>query len=117
MNCAAQKGFLTLGACDSPAVSSCGTCGQPMCSVHLSAQSGFTTCLSCSAADPNVQEGEGEAEYDGVWRQRYRSSYYDDTGYSPVRHSFNNQDSASFRDRGQNDLAEDETDRGGFGES
>lgn len=114
MICAAQKGFLTLAGCGSPAVSSCATCGQPMCPAHLSPQSGFTTCLACSAADPNVQEGEGE--YDGVWSQRYRSTYYGSHGYTPMDRSYNDQDMRSFDGR-EGDAAEDEVDRGGFGES
>jgi hypothetical protein len=116
MICAAKKGFLTMGDCGASAVSACDTCGQPMCSVHLSAQSGFTTCLSCAAANPAVEEGE----YDGVWSTRYRSTYYGSSGYHPVgRYGagfYDRNDADGFKTRGQHDV-EDENDRGSFGES
>jgi len=112
--CAARKGFLTLSDCGEPAVTACANCGRPMCSAHLSTQSGFTMCLDCAASDQNVQEGE----YDGVWRNRYRDSYYTSSGYYPMHSSsyYDTQDAASF-DGTPRDADEDATDRGGFGDS
>ena len=114
MICQARKGFLTLSQCENPGVTACAQCGRTMCPAHLAAQTSFTTCLECAAANPNVQEGE----YDDVWSSRYRQSYYNDTGYMPVggRHRFDSYDSSSFDDR-RRDLDEDERDRDGFGAS
>jgi len=112
--CAARKGFLTLSDCGEPATTACSNCGRPMCSAHLSAQSGFTMCLDCAASDQSVQEGE----YDGVWRNRYRDTYYTSSGYIPMHRStyYDDQDTRSFDGRPR-DADEDDVDRAGFGDS
>ena len=110
MICQASKGFLTLSPCENPAVTACAQCGRMMCPAHLAAQTGFSTCLTCAATNPDVQDGE----YDGVWASRYRDSYYEDTGYRPVGTShFDRYDSDSF-DETQRDFVEDDRERGGF---
>lgn len=124
MICAARKGFLTLSDCGNPAMTTCSNCGRPMCTAHLSMQSGFTMCLDCAATagttDPNQQQQTTNQpdEYDDVWAHRYRDSYYSSTGYRPVYGTtyYDSHDSRSFADR-QRDWGEDEVDRGGFGAS
>jgi hypothetical protein len=116
-SCEALKGFLTLSGCENPAVTACSNCGRSMCSAHLAPQSGFSMCFDCAATNADVQEGE----YDGVWSNRYRSSYYASTGYAPMdwssRHDdYDEQDVRSFDER-ERDAAEDEVERGGFDES
>ena len=108
MNCEGRKGFLTLSNCENPGVTPCANCARMMCPVHLSARSGFTTCLDCAAVTPQEQQEEGE--YDETWAAGYRRSYYDDTGYSPV---FSHHDRHSFTSRTRN-VSEDETEQGGF---
>ena len=108
--CEAQKGFLTLSRCENPAVTACSNCGRSMCSTHLAPQSGFSMCFDCAANSPEVQE----EEYDDVWSNRYRRTYYTSRGYTP--REWDRQDAHSFDER-QRDAAEDEAERRGFGES
>jgi hypothetical protein len=115
--CAARKGFLTLTACENPAVRACSQCGQSMCAAHLTPQSGFSTCFDCAASSLSVADGE----YGDVWAHRYRSRYYSSTGYTPMAWSsrdddYDQQDARSFDER-ERDAAEDEAERGGFGDS
>lgn len=112
MNCEGRKGFLTLADCENPGVTACANCGRMMCPAHLSAQTGFTTCLDCAAANPQQQQQQEEGEYDETWATGYRNSYYSDTGYTPVS-SFDRHDRSSFTTRTRNE-SEDETERGGF---
>ena len=121
--CMARRGFLTLTDCGNPAMTMCSTCTRPMCTMHLSPQSGFTQCLDCAATQP-AAEGE-EGEYDGVWAHRYRDEYYSSTGYTPMYSGsrvddsyYDSQDVRSFDDD-VNGGAADEGDEemGGFDES
>jgi len=116
MTCEARKGFLTLSDCQNPPVTQCSNCARSMCSAHLAPQSGFTMCFDCAAANPNMQEGEN----DELWAHRYRDEYRTSTSYMPMyasgHHYYDSQDSRSFDER-ERDAREDETDRGGFGES
>ena len=116
MNCEARKGFLTLSGCENPATTACANCGRMMCTVHLAPQSGFTMCYDCAATNPQYAQQQ-EGEYDDTWAAGYRSSYYNDTGYSPVYGSgFNRHDRSSFTSRTRN-VSEDESEHGGFDES
>jgi hypothetical protein len=110
MNCEGRKGFLTLASCENPGVTACANCARMMCPAHLSALSGFSTCLDCAAANPQTQPREGE--YDETWAAGYRRSYYDDTGYAPV-YGFTRHDRTSFTSRTRN-VSEDEPERDGF---
>jgi hypothetical protein len=118
MNCEARKGFLTLSGCENPAATACSNCGRTMCTAHLAPQTGFSMCFDCAATNQNVQE----EEYDDVWSHRYRNDYYTTTGYTPLYSSYrgssyyDRQDANSFDDTVR-DSAEDDVDRGGFGES
>jgi hypothetical protein len=112
MNCEGRKGFLTLASCENPGMTPCANCGRTMCTMHLSPQSGFSTCHDCAATNPQQQQQEGETEYDDTWAAGYRSTYYSDTGYEPV-HGFSRHDRSSFTSRTRN-VSEDETDQGGF---
>lgn len=104
--CVARKGFLTLSDCGATAVRPCSSCGQTMCSAHLSSQSGFTKCLDCAAkADP-----ETKGQYDDVWARRYRNAFYVSTGFLPVYGAsrlYDQRDVRSF-DEGPSDVLEDE---------
>ena len=115
--CEAQKGFLTLSGCENPVARTCAHCSRSMCSAHLAPQTGFSMCFDCAASNPDVQE----EQYDDVWSRRYRSSYYATAGYAPMYWSshdshYDRQDAHSFDER-QGDAAEDDVERGGFGES
>lgn len=113
--CVARKGFLTLRDCGATAVRPCASCGQSMCSPHLSSQSGFTKCLDCTAKG----EPEINGKYDDVWARRYRNTYYTATGFLPVYGAsllFDQRDARSF-DGGPSDLLEDEVDRKRFQDS
>jgi hypothetical protein len=113
--CVARKGFLTLSDCGATAVRPCANCGRSMCSTHLSAQSGFTKCLDCSA----TAEPETAGQYDDLWARRYRNTYYTTTGFLPVYGAsrlYDQSDSRSF-DGGQADLLEDDVEGGRFRDS
>lgn len=118
--CMARRGFLTLSDCGNPAASLCTTCSRPMCAAHLAPQSGFTQCFDCAATNATVREGE----HDDLWAHRYRSTYYTASGYRPIysgsHHDtyYDDQDVRSFDDEPNEEMIdEEETDRGGFGES
>ena len=117
MNCEARKGFLTLSLCENPAASACAHCARSLCPMHL-APPDFTMCLDCAATQrPPAEETEGGEEYDEVWSHRYRSSYYDDTGYRAGTSTYyDSQDVRSFDSTVGDDFADD-TETGGFGES
>lgn len=71
--CAAQRGFLMFRNCGNPAIGGCSSCGRPMCSEHLAASTGFTTCLDCVARRP----GEEWTNADGrEWAYGFRHQYY-----------------------------------------
>lgn len=113
MNCAATKGFLTLGSCGNPAARTCSQCSQPTCATHLSPASGFSTCYACAATQPAREKKEGEEEvYDETWAHGYRSAYYGATGYTAVR-AFDNTDRTSFHNRATDEF-DDENETGGF---
>ena len=117
--CEAQKGFLTLSGCENPAATACSNCGRTMCTAHLAPQSGFSTCFDCAAGSSETNAEEGE--YDSLWAHRYRGSYYATTGYTPMdrssRHDdYDAQDAQSFTEQ-ERDVAEDEVEHDGFGES
>lgn len=115
MNCEARKGFLTLSNCENPAARACANCGRSLCPTHL-APPDFSMCLDCAAAAPRTLEEKTQNErvYDDVWAHRYRSSYYTSTGFTPGFYDRN--DTSSFDAREDGDL-DDDTLRGGFGES
>jgi hypothetical protein len=79
--CAAQRGFLMFRNCGNPATSECGTCGRPMCSEHLAASSGFTTCLDCSARRPGDAWNKTEGR---EWAYGFRHNFYTVAGYAPI---------------------------------
>ena len=109
MICAAAKGFLTQSDCGSPAATMCSNCGRPMCTVHLSPASGFSTCYDCAATQP--QQETTPTDYDDNWAHGYRASYYSTTGYRPGH--YDSHDAQSFSERGDDSYG-DESDRGGF---
>src|SRR5688500_2504831 len=113
MNCAAAKGFLTLGSCDNPAARECSQCSRPTCTAHLSPTSGFSVCYDCAATQPQEKK-EGEEEmYDETWAHGYRSSYYGANGSAGARAGYDSSDTSSFNDRAVDGFG-DESDRGGF---
>ncbi len=119
--CMSQRGFLTLQPCGDIAASVCTSCGRPTCAMHLSAQSGFTQCVSCTAADPTVDDTGGD-DYDGVWSSRYRDRYYRESGYTGTHDSsYDATDAESFEgDPNAQDWTEGDEGGGegsGFGES
>lgn len=114
--CVARKGFLTLTDCGKTASRTCANCGKNMCAEHLAAQTGFSQCLDCAAANAEVKEGD----YDPLWAHRYRNTYYTTTGFLPVYGAaayFDQRDARSFSTSAEVDFAEDDVDRGGFGDS
>ena len=120
MICAAAKGFLTQSECGTPAATACSQCGRPMCAVHLSPASGFSTCYDC-AATQQPQQGEQQqqqdVEYDDQWAHGYRASYYSSTGYRPTGSSYDSTDAHAFSESGGGDFEDDEHGAGGFGAS
>lgn len=112
MICSAAKGFLTQTDCGAPAATACSNCGRPMCTMHLSPASGFSTCYDCAATQQPAQEQTAAPEeYDDNWAHGYRASYYSTTGYRPG--SYDRHDSSSFDERADG-VYDDESDRGGF---
>jgi len=95
--CRARRGFFSLRDCGEMAVRQCILCGRPMCSPHLSPQSGFTRCLDCEGRavekdvlatpgyrkDPAPPPPADQPLTDPVWPHRYRERYYSRTGYAP----------------------------------
>jgi hypothetical protein len=91
--CRARRGFFSLRDCGEPAVKQCALCARPMCSPHLSPQSGFTRCLDCEgrAVERNVLSTPGKKKdapvkplTDPAWTHRYREGYYSRSGYTPI---------------------------------
>ena len=93
--CRARRGFFSLRDCGETAVKQCALCARPMCSPHLSPQSGFTRCLDCEGRAVEKQvlskdvpspraEKLAEPLTDPAWTHRYRERYYSRTGYAPV---------------------------------
>lgn len=115
MICQAAKGFLTQSDCGGPAATMCANCHRPMCTVHLSPQSGFTMCLDCAATQQPEQQPNEQTEYDDTWAHGYRNTYYSSTGYRPYygSSSYDRNDAQSFDSR-SNDTFGDETERDGF---
>ena len=121
--CMARRGFLTLSDCGNPATTMCNTCSRPMCAMHLSPTSGFTQCLDCAMTNPQQQQNENaEEQYDDEWAHRYRDDYYSSTSYRPFYSGsryddsyYSSQDVRSFdEDANDRELADDESDTGGF---
>ena len=90
-HCRAKRGFFSLRDCGEMAVKQCALCGRPVCSMHLSPQSGFSRCLDCEgrAAEKGVLEAKKEPPppdqplTDRAWTYRYRDRYYTSSHYSP----------------------------------
>ena len=117
MICAAAKGFLTLGDCGNPALTSCSHCGRPMCTAHLSPAGGFSMCYDCAATQPahGQEQRQGAEEYDESWAHGYRASYYSSTGYRPSS-TYDSSDARSFDERHGEGFDED-NEPGGFDQS
>lgn len=88
--CRARRGFFSLRDCGVMATRQCALCARPMCSEHLSPQSGFTRCLDCEgrAVEKDVLASPGKRPdqplTDPAWSHRYRDRYYSRTGYAPL---------------------------------
>ena len=93
-HCRAKRGFFSLRDCGEMAVKQCALCGRPVCSMHLSPQSGFTNCLDCEgrqserqALQPTQQQQQASPDQpltDPGWSYRYRNGYYSRSGYAPI---------------------------------
>jgi hypothetical protein len=96
-HCRAKRGFFSLRDCGEMAVKQCALCGRPVCSMHLSPQSGFTNCLDCEgrqserqALQPTQQQQQQQQASpdqpltDPGWSYRYRNGYYSRSGYAPI---------------------------------
>ena len=90
-HCRAKRGFFSLRDCGEMAVKQCALCGRPVCSMHLSPQSGFSRCLDCEGRaseqqvlDKNQQAPADQPLDDPAWSYRYRDRYYSRSGYTPV---------------------------------
>jgi hypothetical protein len=88
--CSAKRGFFSLRDCDGMVAAQCAACGRPMCSHHLSPDSGFTRCLDCEARNAEKLALTGgpplvveQPLADPAWPYRYRSRYYRSSNYSP----------------------------------
>ena len=80
--CAAQRGFLMFRDCGNPATNECATCGRPMCSEHLAASTGFTTCLDCVARRPG---DEWNKTTDGrEYAYGFRHHFYTAAAFAPI---------------------------------
>jgi len=90
--CRARRGFFSLRDCGEMSVKQCALCGRPMCSQHLSPQSGFTRCLDCEGravekdvlAAPEKTKPADQPLTDPAWANRYREGYYSRSGYAPI---------------------------------
>lgn len=90
--CRAKRGFFSLRDCGEMSVKQCALCGRPVCSQHLSPQSGFTRCLDCEgraverdAIDPKAPPPPPDQPVsDPGWSYRYRDRYYSRAGYAPI---------------------------------
>jgi len=100
--CRARRGFFSLRDCGEMAAKQCAMCGRPVCSQHLSPQSGFSRCLDCegrqeeqsavnggAAAKQQQQQQQQQTTpdqplNDPAWSYRYRDRYYSRYGYAPI---------------------------------
>ncbi|MEO8360000.1 MAG: hypothetical protein ABI672_08225 [Vicinamibacteria bacterium] len=121
MTCSARRGFLSLSTCGAPATRPCSSCGRLTCTEHLSPASGFTQCLECAnrdqPADENRRPGTDD-DTDSAYRTR--DSYYSDRDYSPMRSSFDRNDTRGFQNAtaaGAGAAALHDDDHPGFGDS
>jgi hypothetical protein len=121
--CAAQRGFLMFRDCGNPASGSCSTCGRPMCSEHLAASTGFSTCLDCAARRPDEAWNKTEGR---EWAYGFRNNFYRTAMYAPIGLAaavaadsfYDDYDVRSFDSRRQHAAALDEDEREpGFGDS
>ncbi len=108
--CRAKRGFFSLRDCGEMPVKQCALCGRPMCSPHLSPQSGFTRCLDCDgrAVEKQVLQKDqpppppDQPITDPAWSYRYRDRYYSTAHYAPLYagvyydHYYDRYDTRSF---------------------
>lgn len=111
--CRAKRGFFSLRDCGEAVVKQCALCGRPMCSRHLSPQSGYTRCLDCDARGVEKQTLDQKSQAtqaaqasqpidDPAWAYRYRDRYYERDRYAPVYvgtyydHYYDRYDTRSF---------------------
>src|SRR5258706_6746625 len=81
--CRAKRGFFSLRDCGEMVVKQCALCGRPVCSMHLSPQSGFTNCLDCEGRQAERTVTDRPLD-DPTWSYRYRDRYYSSSRYAPV---------------------------------
>jgi hypothetical protein len=97
--CRAKRGFFSLRDCGETSAKQCALCGRPVCSHHLSPQSGFSRCLDCEgrAGEKDVLTTPGPKKKDAppppppdqpitdpAWSYRYRDRYYSQMHYAPL---------------------------------
>jgi len=118
--CAAQRGFLMFRNCGNPATGECGSCGRPMCSEHLAASTGYTTCLDCVARRPGNEWNSTEGR---EWAYGFRHHYYTAVAFAPLGlvaladPFYDDYDVRSFDSRAKHAAALDEDREPSFGDS
>lgn len=119
--CAAQRGFLMFRNCGNPSTNECASCGRPMCSEHLAASTGFTTCLDCVARRPGDEwSGADGREYAYGFRHQYYSTFsqYRPLGLDATDPYYDDYDIRSFDSRAKHAVDLDDDDREpSFGDS
>lgn len=69
MSCGARAGLLVLRACGQPAMGFCGSCGTPLCAIHI----GGGMCPDCMVVSGNAH-GSEDAQHAAA-RNDYYNSY------------------------------------------
>lgn len=86
--CACKRGFFALRDCKELANKDCEECRRPVCTHHLSAQSGFSVCVECAArqreSTDRTQDPDLDETYDNDWSYSYRHDYYSHDNYHPI---------------------------------
>ncbi len=93
MNCQAQVGLLILRACGQPAVGFCGSCGIPLCGLHV----GAGTCPNCMLAGGNPNQSE--LTHEAAARNEYYQAYGGQAQFGDPRY-FSAGDRETLRSRG-----------------
>lgn len=93
--CKCKKGFFILTDCKAAASYQCNMCQRPVCTEHLSDESGANTCVECWAKGGKLTAAQGavpgartggpiNATYGRNYAYYYRDRYYDYYDYDPL---------------------------------
>jgi hypothetical protein len=115
--CSCKRGFFTLRNCANSATATCRSCTRRICPQHLAEPDLCVECAARAAEDRTV-DYVGDPTFAA---NRYRSRWYDSSGYQPVfwgtPDTFWTDDDYRWYDEGIGGGDFDDDDGGGFSDS